>query len=83
MRRDHLFYGTQPPPVLPRHYVETFFGAGSPATRHALGWKWGWQCFTCGREADGFDTLAEAETAGTAHTEAVAARLEQPVEDAS
>lgn len=42
------------------HYVETF------TSDDRL--DYGWQCFTCGRERDGYDTFTAAEEAGIEHS---------------
>lgn len=48
---------TQPPA---EHHVEAF--------THDTGCRdWGWQCFTCGEEDCGYDSLAKAERAGDQH----------------
>lgn len=48
--------------VTTRHHVEVYRADGAGG--------WGWQCFTCRAEAEGFDSLADAETAGADHGEA-------------
>ena len=42
------------------HYTESFNESG----------LWGWQCFTCGTEAEGFLSIARAEADAEQHEQA-------------
>ena len=43
------------------HYAEAYIEDGVA--------DYGWQCFTCGQERDGFETFSDAEEAAQRHTE--------------
>jgi hypothetical protein len=47
------------------HHVEAYFEGPGVLV-------YGWQCFTCKAERDGFETFSDAEEAGIAHAHAEA-----------
>lgn len=51
--------------ALREHYVEAFIPDDSSC-------GYGWQCFTCGMERDGYETFTDAEEAGERHANAAA-----------